>query len=137
MKLERTLYSKIFEEYKNYKLVSQIEKKLQFPRFYDIAFYTPRVCNKTFELRACNGTDNEIIIQQYINYFFHLFKLVSNGESNDFIDNLFVLYENDKLEVTQDTMFKLFDYMFDNIEDKASALRLYYKNTEHSRLTNN
>ena len=33
-------------------------------------------------------------------------------------------------------MFKLFDYMFDNIEDKASALRLYYKNTEHSRLTN-
>lgn len=136
MKLERTLYSKIFEEYKNYKLVSQIEKKLQFPRFYDIAFYTPRVCNKTFELRACNGTDNEIIIQQYINYFFHLFKLVSNSESNDFIDNLFVLYENDKLEVTQDTMFKLFDYMFDNIEDKASTLRLYYKNTEYSRLTN-
>ena len=65
-----------------------------------------------------------------------MFKLVSNSESNDFIDNLFVLYENDKLEVTQDTMFKLFDYMFDNNEDKASTLRLYYKNTEYSRLTN-
>ncbi len=136
--ISQELYNEIFLDRKKYKTIKQIQtrlKKINDIRCEDIAFYTPNVCNQTFELRACNGTDNEIIMQQYLNIFVRTILMVNNSNSDKFIENLFDEYENNCLEITLKTIYQLYDKMFDTIEDKAAALRLYYKDIKNSPLT--
>lgn len=122
----------------DYKTIKQINNKLKIfdlNRNHNLVFYTPKVYNKTFELRACNGTDNEILMQQFLNIFISMFKMINNNDSDNFIAELFEYYEDEKLFIYPETLYKLFDYMFDTIEDKAAAIRLYYKDTRYSSLT--
>lgn len=138
-RISEKLYIHFFEnQISSYKSITQIMKKFKkfdADRIHDLVFYTPNVCNKTFELRACNGTDNEIIIQQFFNIFISMFMMINSERSDEFIDELFNDYENERLFIYPETLYKLFDEMFSTIEDKAAALRLYYKDTRYTPLT--
>lgn len=133
------LYNHMFYTHlAKYKTITQIQNKLKMcdiNRNHNLVFYTPRVCNKTFELRACNSTNDEIIIQQFINIYVSMFKMINNEKSDAFIDELFNDFENERLFIYPEILYKLLDEMFDTIEDKASCLRLYYKDTRYTPLT--
>lgn len=138
-RIEYGLYNTFFSNMiSGYKTITQIQNKLKKfdeSRNHNLVFYTPRVYNKTFELRACNGTDNEILIQQFLNIFTSMFRMINNQSSDEFIDELFNDYENERLYIYPETFYKLLDEMFTNIEDKASCLRLFYKDTRYTPLT--
>lgn len=129
-----TLYYYVFSKAK-IKTIKQLLNVLDLGRMYTLAVATPKKGNSTIELRACNGTTNEIIIQQYLNIYMHTLLVANDKKNNEWIDELFQEYENQTLFIDKYVILKLIDEMFNNIEDKASALRLYYKDNRYSNLT--
>lgn len=110
-------------------------KSLKTPRTNALSLYNfDKKINDSFEVRCPNGTLSEIIWQNNINFFKHLFEAsLDNNKEWDKIefmldryvpcDYILELYNEDRL----DKACELADFIFNEDEDKKSFIKQYIK----------
>ena len=92
--------------------------------------------HRTIEFRACNGTLNHIVWQNYVNLWTKLFLCCINDSKDwDKIDKLFIKYYNnykksDKYNIEKAIYFS--DFIFDNDIDKYNFMLQYIKEEKYA-----
>lgn len=126
---------------KNNADLKEILYTIKYGKYYAVNFKNVKqeYCDKikegnTIEIRCCNGTQNAIIWQNYINFLLALFRYAKSDQFNDDILNkrheqYVDIYDNIEMynEIYLDQALELCDLIFDNNEDKIYFLNQYLK----------